>query len=159
MAFQTYLMSLQMLAITCDNVTSNNTMTLELKRRINFTGQAVRVGCFLHVGNLVGKMMVRAFDIPKDTIERDNELQNLGAEGLDLEDWQTIAENGKELIDSDNVEDWVDKIPLLSQAEHRDLENRVRPVRIVLTKVSLIDRLTFVHNLRVMISNSTRYRS
>ena len=104
--------------------------------------------------------MVRAFDIPKDTIERDNELQNLGTEELDLEDWQMIAENGEEqLIDSDNVEDWVDEIPLLSQAEHRDLENQVRPVMIVLKKVSLIDGLTFVHDLRVMISNSTRYGS
>ena len=159
MAFQMYLMSLQMLAITCDNVTSNDTMTLELKRRINFAGQAVQVRCFLHVGNLVRKTMVRAFDILKDTVERDNELQNLGAEGLDLEDWQMIAKNGEELIDSDDMEDWVDEIPLLSQAECRDLENQVRLVRIVLTKVSLIDGLTFVHDLRVMISNSTGYGS
>ena len=45
--------------------------------------------------------MVRAFDIPKDTIERDNDLQNLGTEGLDIEDWQTMAENGDNPIDSD----------------------------------------------------------
>ena len=56
-----YLIPLQMLAVTCDNATSNDTMMLELKRRVNFAGQAMWVRCFLHIGNLVGKTMVRVF--------------------------------------------------------------------------------------------------
>ena len=133
-------------------------MILELKKRVDFAGQAARVRCFLHVGNLVGKTMVRAFDVPKDTIERDNDLQNLGAEGLDIEDWQTMAENGDDPIDSD-VDSWVDEIPLLTPAERRDLENQVRPVWIALTKVRLLDRLTFGHVLRAITPNSIRFES
>ena len=153
-----YLIPLQMLAVTCNNATSNDTMTLELKRRVNFAGQAMRVWCFLHIGNLVGKTMVRAFDVSKDSVERDNDLQYLSAEELDMEDWQTMGENGEEPTDGE-VEDWVDEILLLSQVECRDLENRVRPVQITLTKVSLIDGLTFGQVSSAMTLNSIRYGS
>lgn len=111
-----------MLAITCDNASSNDMMTLELKNKVHgFDGQAAWVWCFLHVGNLVGKTMVKAFDVPKDMVERDDELKTLGAEGLDVEDWQTIAENGEDLLD--NTECWVDKIPLLTHVERANLED------------------------------------
>ena len=153
-----YLIPLQMLAVTCNNATLNDTMTLELKRRVNFAGQATWVWCFLHIGNLVGKTMVRAFDVPKDSVGRDNDLQYLGVEELDMEDWQMMGEDGEEPTNGE-VEDWVDEIPLLSQVECRDLENQVRPVRIVLTKVSLIDGLTFGQVSSAMTSNSIRYGS
>ena len=102
--------------------------------------------------------MVRAFDVPKDSVERDNDLQYLSAEELDMEDWQTKGENGEEPTDGE-VEDWVNEILLLSQVERRDLENRVRLVQIALTKVSLIDGLTFGQVLSAMTSNSIRYGS
>ena len=69
-----------------------------------------------------------------------------------------MGENGKEPTDGE-VEDWVNEIPLLSQVEHIDLENQVRPVRITLTKVSLIDGLTFGQVSSAMTSNSIRYGS
>ena len=148
-----HLILFQMLTITCDNASSNDTMTLELKNKVcGFDGQAAQVWCFLHVGNLVGKTMVKAFDIPKDMVERDDELKTLGAEGLDVEDWQTIAENGEDLLD--DTECWVNEIPLLTHVEHADLEDQVRPVWIVLTKVGLTFR-----NASSVTSNPIRYGS
>ena len=46
-----------------------------------------------------------------------------------------IAENSEDLLD--NTECWVNEIPLLTHTERADLEDRVRPVQIVLTKVGL----------------------
>jgi len=133
---ETHLILFQMLAVTCDNASSNDTMTLELKNKVNsFDGQAAWVQCFLHVGNLVGKTMVKAFDVPKGMVERDEELKTLGAEGLDVEDWQTITENSEDLLD--DTECWVDEVLLLTHAERANLEGQVRPVWIALMKVGL----------------------
>ena len=127
----------QILAITCDNASSNDAMMLELEDRVDhFDGQVARARCFLHVGNLVGQSMVKAFDIPRNTIENDNEMQTLDTQALSTEDWQTIAENSEDPLDNDDVEGWVDEIPLLTREERRTLENQVRPVRIALAKVS-----------------------
>ena len=111
-------------------------MTDELKEElIEFNGEASRARCFLHVINLVGKTMVKAFDIPKDAIEMDNDLRGIDAGGLDAENWQMIAENGSDPLDNDNVDGWVDKITLLAHNERADLEDQVRPVQIALAKV------------------------
>ena len=111
-------------------------MTDELKEElIEFNGEASQAWCFLHVINLVGKTMVKAFDIPKDAIEMDNDLWGIDAGGLDAENWQTIAENGSDPLDNNNMDGWVDEITLLAHNEHADLEDQVRPVWIILAKV------------------------
>ena len=110
---------------------------LELEDRVDhFDSQAARARCFLHVGNLVSQSMVKAFDIPRNTIENDNEMKTLDAQALSTEDWQMIAENSEDPLDNNDMECWVNEIPLLTCKECGTLENQVRPVRIVLAKVS-----------------------
>ena len=138
------LISIQILAITCNNASSNDRMVLELEDKVDcFSGQAVQARCFLHVGNLVAKTFVRAFDLPKGSkhqdddntgIVDDDELQYL-SEDLNIENWQTITENDDDPTDNDDTEGWIDEIPLLGARERADLENRVQPVQIALAKV------------------------
>ena len=129
-----------MLAITCNNAMSNDRMVLELEDTVPYIdGQMACTWCFLHIGNVISKSLVKAFDLPskesvdfdgtRDSIEEDDELEHL-AGGLEVENWQTIAENGEDPTDTDDTEGWVNEIPLLTREEHMDLEDRVRPVQI-----------------------------
>ncbi|TDL29000.1 hypothetical protein BD410DRAFT_702115, partial [Rickenella mellea] len=53
----------QILSITCDNASPNDTMTTELADLIDaFPGDANRTRCFAHILNLVAKSVIRQFD-------------------------------------------------------------------------------------------------
>ena len=57
---------IQILGVTADNMSANDTMITEISKLIpEFGGQATRMRCFLHVINLVVKAILREFDIPK----------------------------------------------------------------------------------------------
>ncbi|KIM65712.1 hypothetical protein SCLCIDRAFT_22590 [Scleroderma citrinum Foug A] len=99
---------------------SNNRMVLELEDTVpHFDGQMACARCFLHVGNLISKSLVKAFDLPskesvnfdgtRDGIEEDDELERL-AGGLEAENWQTITENGEDPTDTDDTEGWIRKL-------------------------------------------------
>jgi hypothetical protein len=110
----------------------------------SFPGDASCMWCFNHVGALVAKSMICQFDVPKgkadaalDDAER--ELREL-TEGLDIEEERTKAEweglDDEEDEDEDDTESLVDKAANLSVADHEELDSNVRPVRLVLVKVS-----------------------
>ncbi|KAI6030154.1 hypothetical protein EDC04DRAFT_2499093, partial [Pisolithus marmoratus] len=66
----------KILAVTCNNASANDMMTDELEFDIpEFEGKTSRIWCILHVGNLVVKMMIKQFDVPKN-----QEIKALGAE-------------------------------------------------------------------------------
>jgi hypothetical protein len=108
-----------------------------------FSGDENQARCFNHIVALVTKSTVHQFDIPKglanmalDEVER--ELQEL-AEGIDIEDKQTQDEwegpddeGGK----GDEHEGWVDEVAHLLVADHAELEENIKPVKLVLVKVS-----------------------
>ncbi|RDX42155.1 hypothetical protein OH76DRAFT_1297656, partial [Lentinus brumalis] len=53
----------QIMSVTCDNASNNDTMISALARRIpGFEGTFHRVRCFAHVIQLVVKSMLRPFD-------------------------------------------------------------------------------------------------
>jgi hypothetical protein len=55
---------IQILGITADNASANDTMIAEISKLIpEFGGQATRTRCFLHVINLVVKAILRKFDV------------------------------------------------------------------------------------------------
>jgi hypothetical protein len=110
----------------------------------SFPGDASRAQCFNHVVALVAKSMIHQFDVPKgkadaalDDAER--ELREL-AEGLDIEEEMTKAEweglDDEEDEDEDDMESLVDKVADLSVADCEELDLSIRPVRLVLVKVS-----------------------
>lgn len=110
-----------------------------------FEGTLGRVRCFAHVVNLVVKTLLRQFDVPKAKAaqalnEEDTELYELAAEENDAADTAQVegSEDGAEIfgLELDDPEGWVDEIAAMSDDERAEFEEKVRPVRLVLTKVS-----------------------
>jgi hypothetical protein len=108
-----------------------------------FSGDENQARCFNHVVALVAKSTVRQFDVPKGLAnaaldEAERELQEL-AEGIDIEDKQTQDEwegPDDEGGEGDDVEGWVDEVACLSVADRVELEENIKPVKLVLVKVS-----------------------
>ena len=108
--------------------------------------------CFLHVINLVGRTLVKQFNVSKTVtgavnINKDDDIREL-AGNLDYNDEERqtqeallreslATDSGVE--PNDDVEGWVDEMAALSVADRADLEARIRPVKMVLVKVSDIN--------------------
>ena len=107
----------------------------------SFPGSANRARCFNHVIVLVTKSSIRQFDIPKGKAdaaldEAERELREL-AEGLDIEEVEMAGEwEAPEDDDDENAEGWVDEVAHLSVANREELDANVRPIRLLLVKVS-----------------------
>ncbi|KAF8581722.1 hypothetical protein K439DRAFT_1353049 [Ramaria rubella] len=55
----------QLLSITCDNASANNTMSDQLDQFVkDFPREANRTRCFAHIVNLIAKSLLKQFDIP-----------------------------------------------------------------------------------------------
>jgi len=125
---------MQILSITADNASSNDTLTTELADRIaHFRGPTTQTRCFLHVINLVAKSLIKQFDLPKESSDLDM------ARDLNRDDEATIAENGdgdQDAEDVDNEDGLVDEIEQLTVHECTALETNIRPIRLTLVKVS-----------------------
>jgi hypothetical protein len=84
---------------------------------------------------------VHQFDVPKAgddcDSEAEQELQKL-AEGLNIEDAVTQREQdmGDDEEEDEEVEGWANKRLKLSAADHKQHDESVRPIRILLIKVS-----------------------
>jgi hypothetical protein len=106
----------------------------------NFDGQASWTRCFAHILNLVAKTTIKQFDVPKGKADEaldaaEKELRDL-AEGVDVEEIMTRAETPlNEDEEPDDVDGLVDERDALDEEERQELDESVRPVRLVLTKV------------------------
>src|SRR6202030_1804579 len=90
-----YLLSGQILSVTCDNATSNDVMISHLATILEeFPGSANRTRCFAHILNLVAKCIMRQFDAPKTRKKpvKDNIVAENGDSDSDYED-DVIAES------------------------------------------------------------------
>ena len=134
----------KILSITCDNASSNDTMMTVLPDHLlEFPGKANHTRCFNHTIALVAMRVVRQFDIPKggdETAmdEAELELREL-AEGLDIE--EEITQRELEADDNDEGDDefydWEGEQEHTFVLDRKDLNENVRPVRMLLVKVSL----------------------
>ena len=81
----------QILSVTADNTSSNDTMTDEHASLIaHFGGDLTQTRCLLHVINLVAKTVTKEFDV-QDNREGTDDLTTL-AEGIDAGDLRAIEE-------------------------------------------------------------------
>jgi len=133
----------QILSITCDNASNNDTMIAELANlHDSFPGPANQTRCFTHVLNLVVKSVIQQFDLPKskgDRILNDAAKELLSLAGnIEFEEDELMGRNGKEddEEEDDNVEGWIDELMDMTDAELEVLDGSVEPVRLLLTKVS-----------------------
>ena len=111
----------------------------------NWPGAANQCQCFNHTINLVAKLFLKQFDVPKkqaDAVREsdDEELINL-AEGLDEEEDEMVAgyADGTDIpddIELENDDEWIDELALMGDNEREELEQSMQPVKLVLVKVS-----------------------
>jgi len=101
-----------------------------------FPGSANRTRCFTHILNLVAKCIMKQFDAPKK-IKRDDEVP---ADDEDEDVELVLDELEGELEDKDIDKDgdnWEFDMRIeLTEEEIDELEDTVKPVRHVLTKVN-----------------------
>lgn len=135
----------QILSITCNNASNNDTMINELTNLLDdFPGPANQTRCFTHILNLVVKSVLRQFDLPKskgDRILDDGAQELLSLAGnIEFEEDELAQRDGKEGEENedDNVEGWIDERILMTDIELEELDESVEPVRLLLTKVSLL---------------------
>lgn len=139
----TLLTIVQVLSITCDNASANDTMIDELAKLLNeFPGSANRTRCFNHILNLVAKSIMRQFDLPKARVGEALEAaaEALVGLGSDIESQEMSLDGdlvGDEEMD-DDMEGLVDIREEMSDEEIAALDNTLQPVRLVLAKVSPI---------------------
>jgi hypothetical protein len=134
---------MQVLSITCDNASPNDTMIDELEVMLeDFPGAPNRTRCFTHILNLVAKSVMKQFDLPK---AKAGEALTAAAQALstlagDIETEETemggdMAQDGDDDDDEDGLADVRDG---MSDEEIAELDESLQPVRLVLVKVSSV---------------------
>lgn len=121
----------QMLSVTADNTSSNDTLVMELADlNAHFTVDTSQTRCFLHIVNLVAKLLICKFDAPKSkaSMADDPELVKLTAD-IEIEDTQTAEEDpNKDTESEDNEEGWVNELYLLDEEERGQLMDSIHPL-------------------------------
>jgi hypothetical protein len=110
----------------------------------NFPGAANQTQCFTHILNLVVKSILRQFDLPKTKSGKSlddgsKELLSLASNVEVEEEILSRDEDGgvaSEEPEDDNHESWIDECTLMDDDDLEELEESVKPVRALLTKVS-----------------------
>lgn len=133
--------------MTLDSASNNDRMIRVLPEKVPaFAGEASQVRCFNHVLNIVARMIVKQFDVPKHASDAALEAAEIAlrelAAGTDIEESMTVDEmsqEGTEDLETDLLDDddgWIDERDLLTVEELKALNDSVRPVRLILVKVS-----------------------
>lgn len=125
---------IHVLDVTCDNASNNDVMVEKLSTLLpDFPGAANRTRCFTHILNLVAKAILKQFDAPKGSATDAAALEALAEDLAQLE----VDENDEELDDDELLSG--EEIPTgregLSADEVVELEESLKPVRMVLAKV------------------------
>ena len=131
--------------MSCDNASNNEKMADEMEHLLPAFSSGNRVRCFTHVLNLIAKALLKQFEMAKkseneddDFTEEEAKLLTL-AENLDEEEFtmaeEKMDENGG-ADEEDSMDEWVDEVDALTPNERLLLEDEIRPVKIVLVKVS-----------------------
>jgi hypothetical protein len=116
-----------------------------------FAGKAAQVRCFNHVSNLTAHSVIRQFDVPKARA-RATDLELAEGNNAEEEFWANQVDNditdnneneeGSGSLDKDDDlgvdgPTWEEERAKLTNAQRKELDDNVRPVRLVLAKVSL----------------------
>ena len=125
-------------------------MIAELAKILPKFSEVSHTRCFLHIVNLVAKSIIKQFDVPKKQEDEhldkaEQELRNLAGD-VELEEQEAVeamtqhqigGNTDSEIEDQndDDVDGWVDEMTLLSPAEREQVEEDIRPVKLVLVKV------------------------
>ena len=149
----------QILGITCDNASNNDTMVEALATIMShFSGEANRARCLAHIVNLVAKIILRQFDMPKKKNKNKKDLpEDKMAVDEDDDDQEEINEEmlykeEREMDDGDNEDDEdgerlqkdAEIMEEVMEGEIDGVVRKVKPVRQALFKVSPIFFFFFI---------------
>lgn len=133
---------MQVLSVTADNASNNNTMIEHLSEILDgFPGAANQTRCFAHTLSISAKAILKQFDIPKG---KDDEVLDVAAqafaelaEELDIEEQSTLDEQEMEDEEEDDrpLDAWIDFREELTREERMVLDASIQPVRSTLIKV------------------------
>ena len=103
-----------------------------------FAGFTSHTWCFLHIVNLVTKLLLCQFDVKKETIGRDAEMVTLADKLVREEEMmdETEDNDNDDDIKADNEDGWVDELENMTENERIKLEESIRTVKLALAKVS-----------------------
>ena len=142
----------QILSITCDNASNNDTMVSELEKLLEvFPGESNCTRCFDHIVNLIAKSVIRQFDTPtgKGNEAFNDVLRELMVSAGDLERGELVMRAGESCgsevdSDDDDMDSLVDEQEDMSETDRTELDDNIRPVRCVLVKVSIASALPWL---------------
>lgn len=137
-------------------------MVAEIQSALADFTEANRTRCFLNIVNLIAKSLLKQLEVKKkgpdgtDTTNKSTKLTNNSTsephtteeyaetdpELLDLSKDQEVEEElamdyGEDDEEDDDLEGWVDEVSEMTVEEREALETKVRPIKIMLGKVSL----------------------
>lgn len=143
-----------MLAYTGDNASNNDAMVDHLEfMNVSFEGQKRRVRCVLHTNSLAARAITKQFDVSASKNSNspsaaDEALREL-AEGLEDDDLPPLLDfddDDKEeeeeeeeeggFQDDDDDDEGTNEVDRMSDRERAEHEDSVRPMKLVLAKVS-----------------------
>jgi hypothetical protein len=138
-----YSLKRQVLSITANNVSNNDTMFAHLETVLpDFPGAINQTRCFAHTVNLCAKSILKHFDLPKkDNVEALDRAANALADLADNIDHGTgrereRANNDEEEADqTEYLEVWASVCDGLVDNKIQELELSVQPARSMLAKV------------------------
>lgn len=139
---ETLTRALQILSITCDNASNNDTMIDAIADAMDcFPGEANCTWCFAHITNLVAKSLLKQFDVLKKKLtmtmsKAEHSLQEL-ADEINLEEVQTCLKEMEDnrTMDKDDEEGLINEVATMSNEEREAWEEQVCPAKTVLVKV------------------------
>ncbi|TFY74982.1 hypothetical protein EWM64_g9031 [Hericium alpestre] len=146
----------KILSVTCDNANANDTMIAELQKLLpDFPGENARTRCFTHIVNLIAKSLLRQFDAKESKRTEDSdimpELEEI-KDNIDEEEAETQREHAavseEDAVDAD--EGWVDEVAEMTASEQKELAKKVRPVRLVLSKLCKIS-FKILHSTTILL--------
>ena len=116
----------------------------ELEDLLSGFSNVNHICCFLHINNLVARTLVQQFNIPKKSLNaNDNNLDDKLCElagDIDIEELQIqealLEDAGSDEVDlDDSTEGWINEMAALSYAECEILQKSLWPVTLLLVKV------------------------
>ena len=125
-------------------------MVTELVNLIEeFPGPANQTQCFTHVLNLVMKSIIKQFDLPNSKSGKifDDAIKELLSLAGNIEfEEDELSRDGEDGIagEDDGVEGWIDECTSMYE-DLEELEKKVEPVRVLLTKVRQLFNIKLLH--------------
>jgi hypothetical protein len=123
-----------------DNASNNDTMVENILNLIrHWEGEMNHIRCFDHIINLIAKMLLKLFEVPKakgastgkkEIDEAEEELEQIGKE-LEIEDLCTQIEDFANPLTAEGIdaeEDIIDALTLLEPDEIEDFRENIVPV-------------------------------